>query len=140
MSSCEEDAYYVNQYDLDLQQWSQEEVMEFPFEISDNSQTYDLLLDINCQKEYPHQNIYVKIYTQYSTGKIVKDIVSLDLLDKFGNWNGDCNSDACDIHLVLQQNTKFPEVGNYKISIEQFMRVNPLIGIESITFKIVNSK
>ena len=139
LSSCQEDTFYSNQFVLNGQQWAQEEVMEFPFEIGDNSMAYDLLLDIECLKDYAHQNIYVKIYTQYPSGKVVEDIVSLDLMDKFGNWNGDCNSTACDIHLVLQQKTKFPEVGNYKISVEQFMRVNPLKGLESITFKIVHS-
>jgi gliding motility-associated lipoprotein GldH len=136
-SACGEKTFFTNSIDFDQQKWFHENAIDFEFEITDLKSKYDLLLDIDLSKDYAYQNIYVNIFTHYPSGKVVEDLVSLDVMDKFGKWNGDCNSNDCTIQLQLQQNTLFPEPGKYKIQMEQHMREDPISELSRMTFKII---
>lgn len=93
-------------------------------------------MDISLNKSYRFQNIYTEIQTKFPSGKVEKDVVSLDVMDRFGNWYGQCKGEKCKIGLLLQSKTKFPEPGEYEIRLSQHMRQNPLPGIHSFALKI----
>jgi hypothetical protein len=52
-------------------------------------------------------------------------------------WFGDCDADNCSYELLIQENAFFDKVGAYTFTIEQYTRVNPLPGVNSIEFGLL---
>ena len=117
--------------------WEYKDQKIFEIEISDDSTYYDLILDVNHSIEYSFENIYVNVHTTFPSGEKTTDKVSLQLTDDLDQWQGKCNNSACNVSILLQERVYFKELGKYTIAFEQFNRRNPLIGIQSLTLKLL---
>ncbi len=135
-TGCSDD--YIFQKEIEIQdgEWRYSDVLPFEFEIEDVSKKYDLLLDVTHAGDYSFQNLYVQFLTTYPSGEQKEQVVSLELASKSGIWNGACKGNSCTVEIPLQVNAAFEEAGRHSISIEQFMRKNPLRGVEAIGLKI----
>ena len=116
--------------------WSYEDTLNFEVEITDTLEIYNLYFDIEHSTDYAKQNIYVLIYTQFPSGERIKERVAIDLADKTGRWHGDCNAEKCNLRVNIQKGAFFNLAGKHVFTIEQFMRVDPLQGIKSISLRI----
>lgn len=117
--------------------WSYEQKLDFSFEVPDTLAAYDLILEIEHDKEYPFQNFYTQFTTSYPGGKVVNDIVSMELADKFGQWKGDCGRETCNAEILLSSNSLFRNMETHQIQIEQYTRTPLLSGIEKIRFLLI---
>ena len=135
--ACNDDVYYKQSYGVADGNWSYDESLTFIFEVNDTEAYYDLILDIEHDIEYLYENVYVKIHTTFPSGEKVTDQVSLQLADALDQWEGKCSGSSCKVSILLQNRIFFKEAGTHKIEIEQYNRVDPLIGIEELTLKIV---
>ena len=120
--------------------WSYEQDLGFDFVIEDTSLRYDLTLEVAHAGDYGFQNLYVQFHTSYPSIETKTQMVSLELANKTGIWNGACSGNSCVVEIPLQTNATFEEAGKHSISIEQFMRKNPLRGVESMRLKIAPSE
>lgn len=118
--------------------WKREEPISFEFEIKDTAQKYDLLYNIRNDINYPHYNLYVTYYLHYPDGKKI-DSLLMDILlfDKasgkpFGEGTGGIRTHQ----LPAFTDFKFSQVGKYKYSFKQYMRLNPLKGILSMGLRV----
>lgn len=134
--ACSEDLYFAQSVQLDDGMWSYDEKVVFDFEVNDTLVYYDLMLDIEHDVEYTYENIYVKIHTSFPTGEKVSDEVSLQLADQLDQWQGKCSGTSCKVSILLQNRIFFKDLGQHKIEIEQFNRIDPLVGINELTLKI----
>jgi gliding motility-associated lipoprotein GldH len=134
MSSCGPDI--VSRSTLKIQEsgWSYPDTLSCAYTVADTQQVHDLLLDIGHSTSYGFQNLYVKIHTYFPSGRHLQQVVSLELADKFGTWQGHCSGETCHIRIPIQEGAYFQETGTYRLTIEQFMRTDPLPGVSSITF------
>lgn len=132
---CGESPVFAKKIKLDGK-WSYNEKLVFPVDVENLDHTYDLILSVTYGTDFGYQNIYVKITTQYPSGKEDEDILSLNLTNGSGIFLGDCNSSECEIDLLLQEKFKFNEEGQHVIIIEQNGRTENLENVFAAELKL----
>lgn len=120
--------------------WTYANELSYPIAITDINLNYDLILSLTYGIDFSYQNLYVKIFTHYPSGKIDEDILSLNLTDGNGLFLGNCNSSKCTVDLLLQENFKFNEAGDYTIKISQNGREDKLENIYGLALKLFEAK
>ena len=137
-SSCSGDrVMYEEVHKIDNGQWVYGQHRDFNFNVTDTSQDYRLLLYLEYNTDYRWQNFYTEITTTFPDDSVRKDILSLELASKTGQWYGKCNSESCSLSIPLQDNVRFNEPGNYDISFDQYMREEDVYGITAIGLKLI---
>lgn len=127
---------YTQDQEIENGTWSYQDSLNYSFEIVDTAKVYNILLGLDHSVDYPYQNLYLKIHTLFPTGKRLEQQVSFELADKYGQWYGDCGSDNCELQVDLQRNAYFNAVGKHTITVEQFMRHDPIEGINGVSLSI----
>lgn len=139
LASCgKEKVVFEKKYDIKNSQWAYADTLDFAFEIKDTMAIYDIVLAIEHTPQYPMQNLYTHIYTKFPTGERIMQLLNIDLADNTGKWEGKCNSSECDFEIPIQPNAFFNKTGTHTITLEQYMRTDPLQGIKSIALKLVD--
>lgn len=140
LSSCGDDYLYEKKLEIANQSWTYRDTLRFDFTIADTTFACDLLLEVRHAADYGFQNLYVQMHTRFPSGKEDRQVVSLELADKIGIWQGDCGGKWCDVQIPLQERVVFTEAGKYSLAVEQFMRQSPLPGIESMKLVVKRLK
>ena len=136
LASCGKNYLYQKEININPQGWSYQDSLNFEFNIADTSTVYNIILEIEHTTEYRFQNLYVQIHTKLPNGERNTQTLSLELAAKSGMWKGDCNAETCLTTIPLQEQIFFQKTGKYQITIEQFMRINPLKNVRKIALKI----
>ena len=71
--SCGKDYFYQKDYVIPAEGWTYGNTLDFEVEIKDTLSIYNLYLDIEHTPDYPRQNIYVVIHTQFPNGKKLRE-------------------------------------------------------------------
>lgn len=129
---CSESHVFDREIQIESGEWHYADTIVYQFEIADTSKLYSLSLDLTHGIDYPYQNLYVKFYTTFPSGKTESQVVSLELTEKGTFWLGKCRGDRCTIRIPLQAKTWFPDPGLYKLKMEQYMRIDPIPEIYSM--------
>jgi gliding motility-associated lipoprotein GldH len=136
LASCGPNYILDETKEINNQQWAYADSLSFTTEISDTNAIYNLYLDVDHLTEYSFQNMYIRLHSIFPNGKRVTERVSVEMMDKIGRWKGDCNEEECDFRMSIHEGAFFNQTGKHTFVIEQFMRENPLEGIQSIAFRI----
>lgn len=134
--ACGNDYSFEKTINIPDASWSYENVLPFEFEVTDTTKAYQILLEVEHAGDFGFQNCYVQITTRFPNGEEKKQPVSLELAAQSGIWTGDCSGNDCTIEIPLQAKARFKQPGKHSITVEQFMRVNPLPGIKAVSLKI----
>ena len=134
--SCGESYVFEKTYEIEKGAWTYDNTLDYAFEVTDTTKIYNLLLEISHSIDYAYQNCYLKIYTQFPSGEKTDYLLSVDLADGIGRWQGDCNGESCTTLFDIAKQTTFKELGKHTITLEQYMRKDPLKGIESLAIKL----
>lgn len=129
---CSEPFAYKAEHAFPQGKWAYADTVDFNVPVSDTSHLYNLYIEFNHVDTFPNQNIYLKLYTRFPSGKRVNRIRSFDLFDVEGKATGKCSGDECSTRLLLQDNLYFNQLGDHLITLEQFTRSNPVGGIRSV--------
>jgi gliding motility-associated lipoprotein GldH len=136
ISSCGPKKIYEKDYDIVKQTWLYKDSLDFGFEIKDTMQIYDIVLHVKHKTSYPYQNMYTKIATSFPNGKRIEQILSIELAESSGKWNGKANAEYSDFRLAIQPGAYFNMAGKHTITLYQNMRVDSLQGLEKIGISI----
>ena len=137
--SCgKEKVIFEKKYDLKNGQWAYADTLNFAFNIADTMEIYDIVMTIKHTPQYPMQNMYTHIYTKFPSGERIVQLLNIDLADNTGKWEGDCSGSECRFEIPIQPNAFFNAAGQHLITLEQYMRMESLAGINSIALKIVD--
>jgi len=137
-SACTGDrVIYEEVQEIENGQWFHGQSRNFNFEVPDTSLNYRLLLYLEYNTDYRWQNFYTEITTTFPGDSVKKDILSLELASKTGQWFGKCNSQSCSLTIPLQEEVRFNMAGNYSIAFDQYMRDEDVRGITAIGLKLV---
>ena len=139
LSACGPSVHYEKTYEISDPGWSYADTLDFSFTIADTNQIYNLFLEIEHQIDFPRENMYLQIHTQFPGGDRIEELVSLELAGKGGIWFGKCNSETCQIEIPIQQDAYFDRPGDYLVTLEQYTRINPLPGLNRIGFQVVET-
>ena len=134
--SCGENYLFDKKISLEKGEWSYDNSLDFTFDITDTTHIYNLLLEVDHSIDYAYQNCYFKIHTQFPSGEKTEQLLSIDLADGVGRWQGDCSGESCTVLLDIQKKAFFNALGEHTITLEQYMRKNPLKGIKSLAIKL----
>ena len=134
--SCGPNFIYENEQIISDNNWEYQDSLNFQFEIADTNKLFNIFLDVEHSVDYGFQNLYTQIHTVFPSNDRITEMLSLELADKAGQWFGDCSSEFCTLRIPIQEGAFFNQAGNYSITVEQFMRKNPLEGVKSIAIRI----
>ena len=140
LTGCNNDRIFDKTYDLQNAQWSYQDTLSFAFDVRDTAEIYDIVLHLSHGVDYPMQNLYMNIYTAFPGGQRVKQLLNIDLADQTGKWNGKISGKTCDYEIKIQENAFFNALGKHTITLEPFMRVNPLPAIKSVGLTVIDTK
>ena len=136
LSGCQESFYFSETNEFNKGGWAYQDSLDFKVNILDTTTHFDLVLDLEHDVEYSYQNIYLYINTLFPSGERFGRQVNIDLADKLGQWQGKCSSKSCQVRVDLQSNAYFNKIGEYVFTIKQFMRMDTLAGIQSMSFRL----
>lgn len=136
LSACGPNYQFSESIDIPAENWTYDNVIDFDFQIVDTLQIYNLILDVTHHQDFPYQNLYTRIGTYFPSGQDLTKVLSLELANKAGSWQGKCSGKYCTVQIPIQEGAYFNATGDYKIRLEQFMRKNPIPGIKNISFHI----
>ena len=136
---CGPNYIYKHQVSIAEGGWAYADSAAYAFVVEDTLGAYDLYLDIEHGIGFAFQNMYTKVHTVFPDGKRRSQVLSITLADKAGQWYGQCGGEACSLRLPFQQGAYFGMAGEYKIVLEQYMRVDPLAEVQSLGLSIVDT-
>lgn len=116
--------------------WPYDQALTFDFTVQDTSRRYEFLLDIRHSRDYPYQNLYTQITTVFPDEMIQQDVVSLELANKLGLWEGNCRGKDCELTIALQERARFDTPGDYQLRFEQYTRQDSLPGVKELRLRI----
>lgn len=138
MMSCDPPNYvyeHSNHYTLDSP-WLYRDSLVYTFQIKDTNRYYNLLLELDHDKKYAFENLYIKFDTKFPNAVSKSDVVSIALADEEGRWYSDCRGKACTFYLTLQDQAIFPQAGNYQLKLLPWMRSDTIKDIYRVAFKV----
>lgn len=136
LSACGPNYQFSESVDLPAESWTYDNVIDFDFQIEDTLQIYNLILDVTHHQDFAYQNLYTRIGTYFPSGQDLTKVLSLELANKMGSWQGKCSGKYCTVQIPIQEGAYFNAAGDYRIRLEQFMRKDPILGIKNISFHI----
>lgn len=136
MASCGPNYIFEETKPVAGEAWSYADSIQFQFNITDTASIYNQSLEVVHTTDYGFQNLYVKVNTIFPDGNRTSQVLSLELASKIGLWYGDCNEEQCSLQIPIQNNIFFPMPGTYTFVLEQYMRKDPLEGIQSFELQI----
>lgn len=96
--------------------WPSTEAKTFEFEITDDAQTYDILLLFSHVYGYQFAEVPLNFSLKSPDGKTENFSINLPIKDKNGEDFGDCSGDICDFTSAIKEKIKLQK-GNYKITV-----------------------
>jgi len=139
-NSCDPPAFFKQTYPIPQQTWNADSILNFSFVVEDTLSTYSMYMDIVHHNDYPFQNLYVKLHSYFPDGLVVSEQHSLELQEKNGVWMGDCGKDFCELRFILREQMIFNQLGEHRLSVEQYTRRSDLQGLKSIGLWIDKKK
>lgn len=136
VASCTTGAFYQSSVSPTNGLWTYDAPLAFEFDIQDTLARYDFYLDVQHSTDYPFQNLYVKVITEHPQTPPQEDVVSLELANKLGLWEGKCANEKCKVRIPLQTNARFDEIGPYALRFNQYTRTDSLQGVLEMALSI----
>jgi gliding motility-associated lipoprotein GldH len=137
--SCDNSRVYEVNHDFNELTWKITETPEFEFIIKDLGKRYNIYYNVRNSLDYPYARLFVNYSLRDSTGvELSKKMVSEFLFDqKTGQPLGSSGlGDVYDHRFPLLKEFEFKQQGKYKITLEQFMRMDTLSGILAVGARV----
>lgn len=135
-TSCTTIDLYEKSVNIPGHAWENSFRPSFDFVIKDTSSLYQLFFVLRHNEKYNYSNIYINIYVQVpgqdTTIKIQRDLV---LATNEKGWLGTGMDDIYEHRIKLTEPEVF-KAGNYKFTLEQIMRENPLKNVLNAGIRI----
>ena len=116
--------------------WEVKNTFATQFDVIDTVNNYNFFVTLRNTNDYPYQNLYVFLKTDFPNGKQKIDTINCPLANLQGNWLGKGFAGVYDNRVLYMARKRFPLTGSYKISIEHGMRENDLPGILDVGLRI----
>jgi gliding motility-associated lipoprotein GldH len=139
MTACDTTRVYEEIVDFDQRQWLASDIEAFDFVIPDSKSHYNVYADIRNTVSYPYARLFYTFELKDSTGaSLQRELNSEYLFDaKTGKPFGKSGiGDLYDHRFPLLSNHQFSYAGQYRITLEQFMRVDTLQGVLAVGIRV----
>lgn len=143
--SCDKTRVY-DEYKSFPNEWHKDSVVSFKLEAPDTLKNYNLFINLRNNSDYNFSNIYLITEINFPYGKVISDTLQYEMAKPSGEWLGTGFGEVKESKLWFKENFRFPEAGEYQVTIQQAMRkrdsvqgIEHLEGITEVGFRIENS-
>jgi len=148
LTACDPNRVYEENVDLkspsgDPYVWDVQQRPAFTFNIADASAPYDVYFNVRNASGYSFYNLYIKHTLTGPTGHPVGPALLHQLVlmnPKTGEPLGSGAGDIFDHEFLALRHVRFPKAGQYKLTLEQYMRQNQLPGIMDVGIRVQKVK
>lgn len=118
--------------------WRTEQTLSYSFEIEDVNVSYSVIAEIKNDLTYPYRNFYFNYTLQSASDSVVNETLrEIQLFEpKTGKPFGSGIGDQYNNEIVLEEKIQFPASGEYRIDLQQFMRIDSLPGIKRVGVRV----
>ncbi len=119
------------------QEWQNDFKPQIDFNIEDTASLYDIYLVLRHSDAYDYNNIWIKATVlQPGDSKPRSQQYDVTLATNNRGWLGTGMDDVYEQRILIQPQTKFARPGDYRFTLEQIMRENPLLHVLSAGLRI----
>ena len=137
LSACSKTDVFEKNHSIPKYQWSYDLRPNFEFAITDTVALYNLYVVLRHTDAYRYNNIWLNVGTQAPADTVRYQRFDLQLGSDATGWEGTGMGDIWELRKSITRGPfKFNKAGNYKFSVAQIMRENPLPGIVSIGIRL----
>ena len=136
---CDDTRIYETNVELPNQLWIHDSLLYFDFEIDKSKQQYNLLANIQYANDFSYRNLYLTCVLYDSTGQVLdKSLINALLFsDKLGKPLGSSAiGDIYELQFPILSKYQFPNRGRYRLSLQQYMRIDSLYNLRSIGLRV----
>ena len=135
-ASCDFNKVYEFNYDFPSDNWKQNQLLNFDFEVIDTSSYYNLFINIRNTPQYKYSNLYLFLTIAAPNAKHSTDTVECVLANNKGKWLGESKINLLDNRILYKKNIRFPIPGIYRVKYEQAMREESIANIKNMGFRL----
>ena len=134
--SCGNEVLVDHTVEFEKRTWEVQDKFKTQFEVTDTVSNFNFFVTLRNTNDYPYQNVFVFLRTDFPNGKSKLDTINCPLADAKGKWLGKGFSGVYDNRILFMARKRFPLMGSYSISIEHAMRDEELPGILDVGVRI----
>lgn len=140
--SCDEKRVF-DEYESVGSAWKKDSIVAFNFKQDDTLKAYNLFVNIRNNDDYQFSNLFLIVAMEQPSGLTKVDTLEYLMANPDGTLLGEGFSDIKESKLFYKERFKFPQKGDYKVSIQQAVRqtgkipgVDALEGVTEVGFRI----
>ncbi len=119
--------------------WPIEDTLQYSFNIDDTEGSYKVKFNLRVSDEYKYRNMFLFTKTIFPDNAQKIDTLQFILSDEEGNSYGKGISANKELEFVIDDAARFVQRGHYSFEVLQGMRDNPLEGVNSLGFVIIQN-
>jgi gliding motility-associated lipoprotein GldH len=135
ISSCTTVDLYEKNVPLHRHEWKSSFIPEFTFTIKDTTALYQVYFVIRHNEKYNYNNIWINLNSQPPGDTLHTAPYELQLATNEKGWLATGMDDIYEHRLKLTDDLKL-KAGEYKFSIENMMREDPLMNVLSVGLRV----
>ena len=136
-SSCKQIDIFEKNTVIPNYEWKSNFIVSGSFKITDTISAYSIYLVLRHTDAYKYNNIWLNIGLQPPGDSLIKQKVDLKLGDDANGWEGNGMNDIWELRKLLNgEPRRFKKAGEYKFTIAQVMRDEPLLNVISAGLRI----
>lgn len=130
--ACDRGAVYDQSVTIPNEKWNIDSLAVFTMPVTDTVSAYNLYINLRNTNDYQFQNLYLFVDVIAPNGASIRDTFECYLADDHGKWLGKGKGKIYDNRFLYRQSVKFSTKGDFRIQLQQAMRVDDLNGLANI--------
>lgn len=136
IASCDRAAVYDQSVTIPNEKWNVDSLAIFTMPVTDTISAYNLYINLRNTNDYQFQNLYLFVDILAPNGASIRDTFECYLADDHGKWLGKGKGKIYDNRFLYRQSVKFTTKGDYRIQLQQAMRVDDLKGLVNVGMRM----
>lgn len=137
ISSCQTIDVFEKNATLESHRWQAGDKPAFDFAIKDTNARYNIFVVIRHADAYRYNNLWVNIHTKAPGDSLARvQALDLQLATNEKGWLGAGMDDIYEHRIRISQAPVLLKPGNYRFSLEQIMRDDPLEHILNVGIRV----
>jgi gliding motility-associated lipoprotein GldH len=131
--SCNQKAIFDIYKPISNSNWNKDSIVEFNFHSLDSVSKNNIFINLRNNDDYQYSNLFLIVNITFPNNYNVIDTLEYEMTDVSGKFLGSGFTDLKENRLEYKTNVIFPDLGEYKITVQQAMRKSGAInGIENL--------
>ncbi|MCB8965235.1 MAG: gliding motility lipoprotein GldH [Bacteroidales bacterium] len=130
--ACDRSAVFDQSVIIPNEEWNKDSLAVFTIPVTDTIVAYNLFVNIRNNEDYQFQNFYLFIDIHAPNGAFIRDTFECYLADDHGKWFGKGRGRIYDNRFLYRRSVKFSTRGDYRVQLQQAMRVDNLKGLVNV--------